>query len=57
LPFEVPLLETTARPLYQRISAEVRRLRRLGLSLSRIAAHLDVSDKTAARALAWADAD
>jgi len=51
----VALLETTEGLLYQRISAEVWRLHRLGLSLSRIAAHLDVSDKTAARALAWAD--
>lgn len=49
------MLETTERPLYQRISAEVRQLHRLGLSLSRMAAHVDVSDKTAARALAWAD--
>jgi hypothetical protein len=39
----------------QRISAEVRQLRGLDLSLSRIAASLDVSDKTAAKALAWAD--
>lgn len=55
LPFGVALLETIEGLLYQRISTEVRRLHRLGLSLSRIAAHLDVSDKTAARALAWAD--
>jgi hypothetical protein len=47
--------EATERPLYQRISPEVRRLRGLGLSLSRIGARLDVSDKTAAKALAWAD--
>lgn len=53
LPFEVTLSEATAIPLYQSISSEVRHLHRLGLSLSRIAAHLDVSDKTAAKALAW----
>jgi hypothetical protein len=47
--------EATERPLHQCISAEVRRLRVLGLSLSRIAASLGVSDKTAARALAWAE--
>jgi hypothetical protein len=52
LPFEVALLEATEGPLYQRISAEVRQLHRLGLDLSRIALHLDVSGKTAARALA-----
>jgi hypothetical protein len=51
----VVLLETTESPFYQRISTEVWRLHGLGLSLSRIAAHPDVSDKTAARALACAD--
>jgi len=45
--------EATERPVYQRISAEVQRLKFLGLSLSRIAAALEVSDKTAAKALAW----
>jgi hypothetical protein len=52
---EFVISEATERPLYQRISAEVQRLRALGLSFSLIAAALEVSDKTAAKALAWVD--
>jgi len=52
---ELPLEVATDRPLYQRISQDVSHLRALGLSLSQIAAHLGVTDKTAAKALAWAD--
>jgi hypothetical protein len=53
LPFQAALLCTMDRPLYQRIAKEVKRLRGLGLNLSRIAAHLGTTDKTVAKALIW----
>jgi hypothetical protein len=50
LPFEAALFET-AEPDYRRIAQPARQLRTLGLSLSRIAAELGVTDKTVAKAL------
>lgn len=53
LPFEAALLETAEVPAYQRIAQEAKHLQQLGLSLSRIAKHLGVTDKTAAKAIRW----
>ena len=54
IPFEAALLETAQAPLYQRIAPKAMRLWELGLSLSRIAQHLGVTDKTVAKSLAAA---
>ena len=40
-------------PTYQRIAREAERLRALGMSLNKIAQHLAVDGKTAAKALSW----
>lgn len=53
MPLEAAPLGATEQPLYERISAEVKHPHSLGLSLNRIAAHLAVTDKTIAKALAW----
>ena len=50
------LLETEARPLYQRVAGKILHLRELGLSLSAIARKLDVDDKTVAKAIQWLEA-
>ena len=50
--FEVVLLEANPPPVYQRIATQARRLRDLGLSHSRIAQNLGVTDKTVAKAIA-----
>ncbi len=54
LHFEAVLFEATE-PVYRRIARSARQLRTLGLSLSAIAAALDVSDKTVAKAIAKLD--
>ena len=46
------LLETAEPPAYQKIALRARRLHELWLSLSAIAKHLGVTDKTAA-AICW----
>ena len=51
IPFEATLIETAEPPLFQRIAPKAMRLWELGLSLSRIARHLGVTDKTVAKAL------
>ena len=53
VPFQAALLETAQAPAYQRIASQAKHLRDLGLSLSRIAHHLGVTDKTVAKGLAW----
>ncbi len=53
LPLEAALLETAEAPAYQRIAQEAKHLQQLGLSLSRIAKHLGVTDKTVAKAIRW----
>ena len=47
------LFETSPRPQYQRIAREAVQLRRLGLSMYRIARKLGVDDKTVAKGIAW----
>mgnify|MGYP001764091167 CR=1 FL=1 len=49
------MLETAEPPIYQRIALRAKHLRELGFSLSRTAQHLGVTDKTAAKAVRWAD--
>jgi hypothetical protein len=49
----VAILETSPPPAYQRIAHEADRLRRLGLSFTRIAEALHTSDKTVTKAIAW----
>jgi DNA-binding CsgD family transcriptional regulator len=51
--FEVALLETEERPVYQRIAEGAAHLRYLGLSNSETARHLGVDDKTVAKAIRW----
>jgi hypothetical protein len=50
---EVALLRTSEPPAYQRIASKALKLHALGLSLSRIALHLGVTDKTVAKSLVW----
>ena len=53
MPFEVALIDTAQPPIYQRIAAEVLQLFRLGLSSTKIAKALHVSDKTVTKAIDW----
>ena len=53
VPLEAALLETEARPPYQRVARKALRMRELGLSYSAIAKRLDVDDKTVAKAIRW----
>ena len=52
-PFEVALVETAERPVYQRIARKDLQLRELGMSDRMIAGRLGVTDKTIAKAIAW----
>ena len=52
LPLEIPIVEARPLPTYQRIAEKALHLERLGLSRSRIAAQLGVSDKTVSKAIA-----
>ena len=51
MPFQA-LFFDSAMPVYRRVADEAKRLRQLGLSLLKIARHLDVSKMTVIRALA-----
>ena len=53
LRFQVSLVDTVIPPLYQKIAPKALHLRQLGLSFSSIARHLRVTDKTAAKGIAW----
>ena len=53
IPFEAVFFEATAPPIYQTIAAEAQHLQKLGLSATRIAQSLGVTDKTVIKALAW----
>ena len=53
MPFVVKLLDTEDSPVYQRIASKALRLKQLGLSMAGVARALDVSDKTAAKAIKW----
>jgi hypothetical protein len=53
LPFQAAVDETRRPPIYQQISSEAIRLRRLGLSVAVAAKSLGVSDKTIAKAVRW----
>ena len=53
VPFQIALLETMQALAYQRIASQAKHLKDLGLSLSGIAHHLGVTDKTVAKGLAW----
>ena len=55
LPLTVAVLETERAPEYQRIAQKAAHLHRLGLSMSRIATALGVTDKTVAKAIRWLD--
>jgi hypothetical protein len=50
---EVALLETEARPLYQRMAPKALHLRELGLSYCAIAGKPRVDEKTVAKAIQW----
>lgn len=51
IPVEVALLEVGGRPVYQRIAGEALQMRRLGMSIARIARHLQVDAKTVLKAV------
>lgn len=53
VPFEVPLLDTEAPPIYQRIARKALHLRELGPSFSAIARTLGVTGKTVAKRIGW----
>ncbi|MEC4680014.1 MAG: hypothetical protein VST67_04870 [Nitrospirota bacterium] len=53
IPFEAVFFEATSPPIYQTIAAEAQHLQKLGLSATRIAQSLGVTDKTVTKALAW----
>ncbi len=53
LRFQVSLVDTVMPPLYQNIAPKALHLQQLGLSFSSIARHLRVTDKTAAKGIAW----
>jgi len=53
VPLEVALLDTSAAPVYQKIASKALHLKHLGMSCSAIARKLDVTDKTAAKAIRW----
>jgi len=54
LEVEAALLETLPAPVYQQLAPQATHLRELGMSNKAIAAALSVSDKTIARAIAYA---
>jgi len=54
LEVEATLLETLPAPVYQQIAPQATHLRELGMSNKAIAAALSVSDKTIAKAVAYA---
>ena len=53
LHFEVTILDTSTRLLYQEISAKSIQLHELGLSLRIIAKKLNVDEKTVSKAIRW----
>lgn len=53
LPFQVALVDTVERPVFQRIAAKALQLRELGLSNRVIARRLGVTDKTVAKGIGW----
>ncbi len=53
VPVEVAILDTDAAPAYQQIVPKVVRLRQLGPSNLVIAKRLRITDKTAAKSVAW----
>lgn len=54
LPFQVALVETLEPPVYQRVARRALHLHELGMSDRAIAGRLGVTDKTIAKAIAWA---
>ena len=53
LPIEVDLLNTAQEPIYQKIANKSLHLRELGFSNRKIAEHLNVDEKTVAKAITW----
>jgi len=53
IPIEAAILDTEAPPIYQQIAYKAVQLQQLGMSNSAIAKRLGVTDKTAAKAIAW----
>jgi hypothetical protein len=53
--FVVKLLDAEDGPVYQQIASKALRLKQLGLSMAGVARALDVSDKTAAKAIKWVE--
>ena len=51
LSFEAAIVDAEEVPLFLRISQEANHLHQLGLSCAAIARHLDVDDKTVAKAV------
>ena len=53
IPIEAAILDTDAPPIYQQVAAKAIQLQQLGMSGSAIARRLGVTDRTAAKAVAW----
>ena len=53
LPFQVEIIETKGPPIYQQIAEKALHLHKLGLTGSRIAKLIGVTDKTVGRAIVW----
>ena len=53
LSIEVNLLRTEREPIFQKISKRSLHLKELGLSNRKIANHLNVDEKTVAKAITW----
>jgi hypothetical protein len=53
IPIEAAILDTGAAPIYQQIAPKAVQLQQLGMSSSAIGRRLGVTDKTAAKAIAW----
>jgi hypothetical protein len=52
---EVDLVEDTGVPAYQRVADEALQLHRLGWPFTKIAKHFGIDDKTAKKAVMWAE--
>lgn len=53
IPVEVKLLNTVQEPVYQKIVNKSLHLKELGFSNRKIAKHLNVDEKTVAKAIQW----
>jgi len=53
MPVDIPIIETTAPPVYQRIAAKAKHLRDLGMTYPEIGDQLGVDRWTIGKAIRW----